>query len=562
MSLEDRILALEYSLAEVKAELEIRNVIARYGLAADCGDIGTALDCHTEDAIYVVSAPRAGRGGDAPDLELKGHMAIRDMLGSDMHQSLLPNCAHTVGPLVVSFNGKNAVVTGYSRVYFKDAEKPELMRLAFNQWTMHSEEGRWKIARRESRVMGKAETMTPFRGWHVLGGSFVNAMLLAGATIYSFGLFVQPVEAEFGLSREQANLGYIAFYLTMAFWAVLIGQLHKRISARLLTICGVLGFALGFVMIATATTPLTMVLAILFPIGLGFTAAGPFTANVLATRWFTRMRGRALGIAAVATSMGGFVMVPIFARLFDAYGWRHATLIMAAAVLVIVTVLSVLFIISKPEEIGQYPDGDTEYTPEDQKDTARRGFISNPNFWLIGISTGLLLGSDQALLASLIPYGMEQGFSRQQAALVMSVMTGSAVAGKLVVGWLAERWDKRLLFGLVCLSNIIFLIALLFSPGLNAMFAVAAFVGLAIGGVYPVWTTITAQCFGRDQFSAVIGGMNLITVPAMVISVGLAGRTHDMTGDYNLAFKIFIPQVILSALIILFVNVKRGTDEK
>jgi len=155
MTIEDRILALEYSLAEVKAELAIRNVIARYGLAADCGDIGTALDCHTEDAVYIVSAPRAGRDGDASDLELKGHMAIRDMLGSDMHQSLLPNCAHTVGPLVVEFDGGKALVTGYSRVYFKDEDKPDLMRLAFNQWTMRSDNGAWKIARRESRVLGE-----------------------------------------------------------------------------------------------------------------------------------------------------------------------------------------------------------------------------------------------------------------------------------------------------------------------------------------------------------------------------------------------------------------------
>jgi len=401
---------------------------------------------------------------------------------------------------------------------------------------------------------------TPFRGWHVLGGSFVNAMLMAGATIYSYGLFVQPVETEFGLTREQANLGYIAFYLSMAFWAVLIGRLHNRFSAKTLSILGVLGFASGMAMVATASTPMIMILAILFPIGLGFTAAGPFTANVLATRWFTRMRGRALGIAAVATSLGGFVIVPIFAKLFDVFGWRHATLIMAGAVLLVVVLLSLFVITSKPEDIGQFPDGGTALPEAETGPITKSRFISNPNFWLIGIPTGLLLGSDQALLASLIPYGMEQGFTRQSAAMVMSVMTLSAVVGKLVVGWLSERWDKRLLFALVCVSNIIFLIALLFSPGLYGLLTVAAFVGLAIGGVYPVWTTITAQCFGRDQFSAVIGGMNLITVPAMVFSVWLAGRTHDVTGDYNLAFKIFIPQVILAAVIMVFVNVRRRGD--
>ena len=137
------------------AENAIRNVIALYGLAADCGDVDTALACHTDDAVYVVSNPRAGRDGDAPDLTLQGHAAIRDMLLSDMHQSLLPNCAHTVGPLVVKANGNAARALGYSRVYHQVDERPVLMRLAFNRWELRLEDESWKIGYRESRVMGE-----------------------------------------------------------------------------------------------------------------------------------------------------------------------------------------------------------------------------------------------------------------------------------------------------------------------------------------------------------------------------------------------------------------------
>jgi len=141
----------EDRITRIEAELAIRNVIARYGMAADCGDIPAALACHTADAVYVVSNPRAGRGGEAGDLELKDHQAISDLLSSDMHQSLLPDCAHTVGPLVVTIEGEKASVTGYSRVYHKQ----KLMRVAVNHWTMRIENGVWKIARRESRVVGE-----------------------------------------------------------------------------------------------------------------------------------------------------------------------------------------------------------------------------------------------------------------------------------------------------------------------------------------------------------------------------------------------------------------------
>lgn len=142
-------------LDRVEAELAIRNVIALYGLAADCGDVETALSCHTRDAVYVVSDPNAGRGAASSDLELVGHSAIQHMLLSDMHQSLLPNCAHTVGPLAVNVDGETASVLGYSRVYNKDGDAPVLMRLAFNEWVMQKDGNEWKIKRRESRVMGE-----------------------------------------------------------------------------------------------------------------------------------------------------------------------------------------------------------------------------------------------------------------------------------------------------------------------------------------------------------------------------------------------------------------------
>ncbi len=396
--------------------------------------------------------------------------------------------------------------------------------------------------------------MNNFRGWHVLGGGFVNAMLIAGAAIYAFGAFVTPIEAEFGFSREQTNLGIIALYVSMMLWAVLVGRWLEKYSAKLFSILGAIAFGLGYLLIGTAQSPVVILLAIAILLGFGFTAAGPFLENALAARWFTRMRGRALGIAAIATSAGGAVVVPVVAVLIERYGWRETTFILAAIIPAIIILIAWRFIISRPEDIGQFPDGDASPAETPIMDSTEKPHMwSNKNFWLIALGTGLLLGSDQALLISLIPYGEGLGFSKAQAGYVMGVMTASAVFGKLVVGWLAERFDKRLLFALVCVSNIIFLIAVLLNPSYWQLMTVAAFVGLAIGGVYPVWTTLTADCFGRAHFARVIGAMNLITIPLMLISITLIGRTFDMTGSYALAFKIFIPQVILSAIIIGFV---------
>ncbi len=154
-----RLEALEQRLQRTEDELAIRNLVVRYGLAADCGDVAAALSCHLENAVYVVSAPGAGREDQnqaAPDLELHGHEAIEGMLESDLHQSLLPNCAHTVGPVTVEASGDQARATGYSRIYQAGGSgQAQLMRVAVNEWQFQRCAGHWYIRRRESRLLGE-----------------------------------------------------------------------------------------------------------------------------------------------------------------------------------------------------------------------------------------------------------------------------------------------------------------------------------------------------------------------------------------------------------------------
>jgi ketosteroid isomerase-like protein len=162
-------------LQAVEDELAIRNLITRYGLAVDCGDADTAAALHTADCVYEVTAPGSGRDdGDrhqADRLLMEGPQAIRAMLSGVEHQALLPNCAHTVGPLQVELDGESASATGYSRLYHAEQEDVRLVRLGFNRWLLRKEEQGWKIQRRTSCPVGSEaaqqllrEDITRWRG--------------------------------------------------------------------------------------------------------------------------------------------------------------------------------------------------------------------------------------------------------------------------------------------------------------------------------------------------------------------------------------------------------------
>ncbi|MEZ5501700.1 MAG: nuclear transport factor 2 family protein [Halioglobus sp.] len=166
--LETRLKYLEEQLQRAQDELAIRNLMVRYGLAVDCGDVASAVACHSSDAVYTVSAPRTGRGDDshATDLRLVGHRAIRDMLESELHQSLLPNCAHTVGPVAVEVGNGEARATGYSRLYRRQGEQFDLLRLAINEWRFSRIDCRWLIVSRESRLVGERRPLNCYNALH------------------------------------------------------------------------------------------------------------------------------------------------------------------------------------------------------------------------------------------------------------------------------------------------------------------------------------------------------------------------------------------------------------
>jgi hypothetical protein len=145
-------------LQAVEDELAIRNLITRYGLAVDCGAAATAAALHTADWVYEVAAPGSGRDdGDRHEeatLLMEGQAAIHSMLEGAGHQALLPNCAHTVGPLQVELDGDSASASGYSRLYHTEGEAVRLVRLGLNRWLLRREEDGWRIQRRTSCPVG------------------------------------------------------------------------------------------------------------------------------------------------------------------------------------------------------------------------------------------------------------------------------------------------------------------------------------------------------------------------------------------------------------------------
>ncbi len=385
---------------------------------------------------------------------------------------------------------------------------------------------------------------TPPKARRALALLFLAQMAAIGSTAYGFGLLVKPLSAEFNLPRADVNRGLMILILGMAFFSPLIGRALDRLPARTVLMTGAIFFASGWVIIAASRSIPMMAAAAFLLLASGTAALGPVTASTLTARWFGARRGLALGIVSVSASAGGLVVVPVMAALIDQSDWRSA--VATIGVLTGVTVAGLApFLL-----------------PREPKTAARDQVRSAPpltagmllrcrDFWLISFAVGALMAINGALLACLIAYGTDRGFTLSQATILVSTVSGAALVGKLGIGALSDRIDPRWLYLVVVALNAGLLTVLIAGPSYPTLLAAAVLAGPAVGGITPLWAVITGRRFGVASLGLAMGLTSPLTMPLNLLGLHLVGAVFDASDSYVPAFQVFLVVLAMAAIAIL-----------
>lgn len=400
-----------------------------------------------------------------------------------------------------------------------------------------------------------------YYGWWLVLAVFVGEMFAIGSTTYAFGLFVKPLEQEFGISRGDANRGLALFIVGMGLSAPLIGRQLDRRSARGVMLFGAFWMAAGLVAVALAPSLGWMALAVLLVLASGAAMIGPLTANTLAARWFERRRGRALGLVAVGTSVGGTLLVPLIAYNIETFGWRQALLIQAGLIVLIVGALALWVVRDRPQDLGLLPDGALQRKEDGPAIvaavapvwTAAR-LLRQRDFWCIGLSVGLTFAVTQSVLASLVPYATDAGIDAKKAALLVSSLSVCSILGKLLFGALAERVDKRWLLLTVVGFTLLELATLIVQPDFRWLLIICGLAGFALGGELPVWAAIIAERFGPRSFGTVMGLMNPINMVCSLGAISYVGVAYDRSGGYAQPFTVFLGVALAAGVMTLLIR--------
>lgn len=377
-----------------------------------------------------------------------------------------------------------------------------------------------------------------FDGWRIvaLGGALI---WLGPGLLECYGFLATPFAREFGLSGEQFGLGLAAFILPLVVAGPALGALLDRAPLRpvLLGAIALAAGALAALSRATSARELALGCALA---SLGIGTYGQLGPNVMVAGWFARRRARALALTSLGTSCAGITIPLISQPLIAGLGWRGLLLSFAAAVALLLGPAVAWLAVKRPEEVGQTQDGDA---PQASAETALAPEAPAPigpvlrdrNFWLLGAAlataTAASLGG-----VHLVRHMENVGVAAADARFVPSLMSAGALLGRLVTGWLHERFPQPLVATAVFALSGLAWVGVAHAHTLSTFLLLAVPSGLAGGGFGVSGPVLQASCFGPRVLGRVMGLHGLLGLPLLLPAPMLVGRAADRAGSFAPVF--------------------------
>ena len=401
----------------------------------------------------------------------------------------------------------------------------------------------------------------PHYAWTVAAVTFLVLLITAGVRATP-GVLMVPLEGEFGWSRTAISAAVAINIALFGLIGPFAASVMNRWGVRRVVLCALalLAGAVGLSTQMRSEWHLMLIWGVLVGAGTGVTSM--VLAAVVATRWFDQHRGVVLGALSAANATGQLVFLPLLASVADTHGWRAATLVVAAAAIVVFAVVLVLMR-DRPEDVGLQPYGQAgpghaggapaAMTPIEALRTASRTrafWILAGTFFVCGASTNGLIGTH--LIAACHDYGIPQLRSAQ----LLAFMGIFDILGTTASGWLTDRYSSRhLLFAYYTLRGVSLLflpVALAGGAGLLGWFAVLY--GLDWIATVPPTVRLTSEAFGRENTGVVYGWIGAShQLGASLAALG-AGAIRTELGEYRLAFWIAGVLCVLAGLAFLTIG--------
>ena len=383
---------------------------------------------------------------------------------------------------------------------------------------------------------GLSENDLGYYGWRVALAACLGVMAGFGSLfVYTFSVFVKPLATEFGWSREAISGGFAIAAVTMGIVSPFLGGWIDRLGPRRIILVCMTVYVCGIASLSLLHAGIWQFYLTCFVLGVvGNGAAHLAYARSIST-WFQRRLGVALALVMVGAGMGAMILPVVAQSIISRSGWRAAYASLGGLALLLGLPLSWRYIRERGHERGA--DHEHGPTPHGSAPVPRSGAtwqqgLRSYSFWII---TAILFVSSISMngaITHLSALLTDRGITAGKAALCASLLGGSSVLGRVVVGWLMDRFfGPRVAFAINLITALgIFLLAR--AGSFPAGCVAAALIGIGAGGEAATTPYLLTRYFGLRSFSTLYGFTWTFYAAAGAIGPVILGRAFDLTGSY------------------------------
>ena len=401
---------------------------------------------------------------------------------------------------------------------------------------------------------------TSFYGWKNAWVLFFIYMVSTGLVFYAFTVIFPVMLQSTGWNRGDASIAISVGMLAGGFLIPVAVVILNKIGSRKSIIIGLAILVIGLVLLATVTSRLwhwIVLWGILIPMAQCLCGLLPIQVNIMF--WFNRKRAMALGLVMTGAPLGGVFAPPVYTWFMTVMGGWRIGWVLSAVVVLLGLILS-FWVKSKPQDMGQFPDGISTGSnalnveggkTDGMRSTFRtqttwmiRDVFKTPTIWFI---TGVNITQVMALLL-VTNHGVlhltDLGYSNMHAALILSLIILGSGSVRIPMGWVGDRIEPRWLILSALVLMLIGFIGIWKAPSLALLMVFGPIFGIAYGTLIVMMPTITGNYYGHEIFASINGFFApLLTVIGAIVPTA-AGYAVDKFGSYNEMF------LILTALLV------------
>jgi len=363
----------------------------------------------------------------------------------------------------------------------------------------------------------------------------VSAIGYAAATthIYSLGVFIEPIEREYGWTRSDITFGLTITSGVVVVFGALLGMI---------AIAGLCLYCSLFALLSVSGPSVWNWRMLWLLLGMGALGVQPVVWSTAVASRFFRSRGIALSIALSGGALSAAI-APVLASVYiDAFGWRGAIVALGGTLAVTSLPLVLLFFTSGPA-----PSPVATATGNGQ---ALAQMLSSWRFMSLAAISFVMTGAMMATTVHFVPMLTAGGLARSPAAAAAGLIGLFSIAGRIIGGFLLDRFSGPIVAACIFILPVIGTNVLLWSQGggMAAVIAAALF-GLAVGGEVDVLAYMTSRYFGLERFGSLFALVGVAGTIGLGLGPLMGGLIFDLMGSYDLLLFSVMAGSILAALV-------------